>query len=95
MEVDEFEAVNVELKKTIEALSKSEDFDPTLMKKIKNICKKHDRNVLLAQKLLYIQLRRNHCVVRFNCVQIIDQLFLRVSFLHGGGATKFDTLTSA
>jgi len=77
MEVDEFEAVNVELKKTIEALSKSEDFDPTLMKKIKNICKKHDRNVLLAQKLLYIQLRRNHCVVRFNCVQIIDQLFQR------------------
>jgi len=77
MEVDEFEAVNVELKKTIEALSKSEDFDPTLMKKIKNICKKHDRNVLLAQKLLYIQLRRNHCVVRFNCVQIIDQLFHR------------------
>jgi len=77
MEVDEFEAVNVELKKTIEALSKSEDFDPTLMKKIKNICKKHDRNVILAQKLLYIQLRRNHCVVRFNCVQIIDQLFQR------------------
>ena len=77
MEVDEFEAVKVELKKAIEALSKSDDFDPTLMKKIKNICKKHDRNVVLAQKLLYIQLRRNHCVVRLNCVQIIDQLFQR------------------
>lgn len=77
MEVDEFEEVKIDLKKTIEALSKSEDFDPTLMKKIKNICKKNDRNVCLAQKLLYVQLRRNHCVVRLNCVQIIDQLFQR------------------
>jgi len=77
MEVDEFEEVKVDLKKTIEALSKSEDFDPTLMKKIKNICKKNERNVCLAQKLLYVQLRRNHCVVRLNCVQIMDQLFQR------------------
>lgn len=77
MEVDEFEEVRGELKKTIEALSKTEEFDPVLMKKIKNICKKNDRNVCLAQKLLYIQLKRNHCVVRLNCVQIIDQLFQR------------------
>ena len=77
MEVDEFEEVKVDLMKTIEALSKTEDFDPILMKKIKNICKKNDRNVCLAQMLVYVQLRRNHCLVRLNCVYIIDQLFQR------------------
>jgi len=77
MEVDEFEAVKVDMKKTIESLSKSGDFDEVLMKKIKNMCKKNDRNVCLAQKLLFVQLKRNHCAVRLNCVQIIDQLFQR------------------
>jgi len=77
MEVDNFEDVKADLKKTIESLSKAEEFEPTLMKKIKNVCKKNERNVCLAQKLIFVQLRRNHCVVRLNCVHIIDQLFQR------------------
>lgn len=92
MEVEEFEETNGELKKNIGALCKSEEFDTDLMKKIKNICKQNDRNVRLAKKFVFVQLGRNHCVVRLNCVHIIDQLFQRSNCFRNLVLDDFQTL---
>jgi len=68
---------NRELKRSLEKLSRAEEFDNSLMKRIKNICKKGDDHVEFAQKVLLSLLQKKHCVVRLNCVLIIDELFQR------------------
>lgn len=65
------------LKELIRDLAKSEAFDEVFMKRIKNICKTNDVYLNRAYELILVQLKRNHCVVRMNCLSMIKQLFQR------------------
>lgn len=51
--------------------------DPGKLKKLKNICKKSDKNVGHVYDLIIHQLEKNHSEIRFSAFQLCDELFRR------------------
>ena len=58
-------------------MSGKNQLDEAHFKKLKNICKKGDSNVIQLADFLMKQFKKKHAEVRFNCLLIINQLFRR------------------
>ena len=69
--------VRTKITKLLEKFTTANQPDPVYLKQLKSICKKDERNVGVAYEVLLTQLRKHHTVIRFHCLEVIDQLFQR------------------
>jgi len=83
------------LKKLVRKFCKSEEFDENLLKKIKKICRRNDQHVLAAFESSFECLSKNHSVVRFNSLKLIDQLFNRSHFFRTLVIKKLEFLSNS
>lgn len=58
-------------------ISGKDDLNPSLMKKLKHICKQSDTYVTKAYHIIMQQFEKKHAEIRFSCFAIFDQLFNR------------------